>query len=367
MGTIHATRPPIEGALALKEFCVNAFAAGATALLLCGCAGSGETDVDTSRAAEFGFQTSVRTSLIEEGHEAYDMYCQGCHGPEGDGNGPAARFLHPRPRDFQLANYKFSSTRSGQLPTDQDLKRTITEGLRGSAMPGWDLLPTRTVTALVAYLKTFSPKWEERRDAPAIPQVSDPYRSSEDSSAAVARGEVVYHGFATCWTCHPSYVETDKINEHLVAMENPTRDAFRDNLFHAEGKINNEGEIIFPPDFRRDFVRAGASVDDLYRSIGAGITGTAMPTWIDSMEIPKSHGDGPLVQPDDLWAMAYYVQSLVLERPAKFAAAKVQDGYGPRAGRAQEIYAPGEKPPPPPEEPPAETGEEFTDEEFDDE
>ncbi len=46
---------------------LRAFAAGAIALLLCGCTGSGETDVDTSRAAEFGFQTSVRTSLIEEG------------------------------------------------------------------------------------------------------------------------------------------------------------------------------------------------------------------------------------------------------------------------------------------------------------
>jgi len=348
----------------LRKFLASALAAGATALLLCGCSGGDETDVDTSRAAEFGFQTSVRTSLIQEGKEAFDRYCQGCHGPEGDGNGPAARFLHPRPRNFQVANYKFSSTRSGQLPTDEDIKRAITEGLRGSAMPGWDLLPARTVTALVAYLKTFSPKWDERGDAPAIPQVNDPYRGSEDKSAAIARGEAVYHGFATCWTCHPSYVDTDTINEYLVAMENPSRDAFRDNLFRAEGKVNNDGEIIFPPDFKRDFVRSGASIDDLYRSIGAGITGTAMPTWIDSMEIPSAHGNELLIRPNDVWAVAYYVQSLVLERPAKFAAADVKDGFGPRDGRTQVIYAPGEKPLPPPEQPVTETGEEFSDEAF---
>jgi len=339
-------------------------AVGATTLLLCGCGGGGETDVDTSRAAEFGFQTSVRTSLVQEGREAYNRFCQGCHGPEGDGNGPAARFLRPRPRNFQVANFKFSSTRSGQLPTDEDLKRTITEGLMGSAMPGWDLLPARTVTALVAYIKTFSPKWNERSAAPPIPQVNDPYRGLEDKSAAIARGEAVYHGFATCWTCHPSYVDTDKINEYLVAMENPTRDAFRNNLFQSEGKANSEGEVVFPPDFKRDFVRSGASIDDLYRSIGAGITGTAMPTWIDSMEIPSAHGGEPLIRPNDVWAAAYYVQSLVLQRPAKFAAAEVHDGYGPRDGRAQVIYAPGEKPPPPAAQPATESGEEFSDEEF---
>lgn len=347
----------------MKRYDLIATAVAVVAMLMAGCGSDENTDVDTSRAAEFGFQKSVRTSLIDEGREAYQLYCGGCHGDNGDGNGPAARFLHPRPRNFQLANYKFSSTRSGQLPTDDDLKRTITEGLKGSAMPGWDLLPARTVTALVAYLKTFSPRWEERGDAPPIPQVTDPYRSLADKSKAVARGEVVYNGFATCWTCHPSYVDTDTINEHLAAMENPTREVFRDNLNESEGKPNNEGEVIYPPDFRRDFVRAGADIDDLYRSIGAGITGTAMPTWIDSMEIPKTHGDGPLVEPEDVWAMAYYVQQLILERPAKLAAADVQNGYGPR-DRPQKIYAPGEKPEPPPEDAETETDEEFTDEEF---
>jgi len=342
----------------LKKCSLYALAAGVATWLLGGC--GGETDVDTSRAAEFGFQTSVRTTLIEEGKQAYTTYCEGCHGVKGDGNGTAARFLHPRPRNFTLANFKFSSTRSGQLPTDEDLKRTITNGLRGSAMPGWDLLPARTVTALVAYIKTFSDKWEQYGDASPIPRVTDPYRGDEDKSAAIERGEAVYHGFATCWTCHPSYVDTDKINEYLVDMENPTRDTFRDNLFQSEGKPNNEGEIIFPPDFKRDFVRSGPDVDNLYRSIGAGITGTAMPTWIDSMQIPSADGERMLVKREDVWAVAYYVQSLILERPARVAAAEGR--YAPRDGRAQTILKVGEVPKPPPEPEPVETGEEFEEE-----
>ncbi len=309
-------------------------------LLPVGCGPGGESR--TSPTTDFGFQKSVPDALIDQGRAAYDTYCVGCHGAIGDGKGEAAVFLDPKPRNFQLANFKFSSTRSGQLPTDEDLKRTINEGLKGSAMPGWDLLPTRTVEALVAYIKTFSPKWTKRRPAAPVPMLADPYRSLPDKEAALQLGEVLYHGFATCWTCHPSYVSKDKINEHLVAMENPTRDVFRDHLFESEGKLSAEGEMVYPPDFRRDFVRAGTQPERLYRSIAAGITGTAMPTWIDSMEIPSEHGDVPLVRPADLWALAYYVHSLIIERPAKFtdAAPLVRD-------RPLAIYLHG--PPPPPE------------------
>ena len=320
-------------------------------------------DVDTSRASEFGFQTSVRTSLIEEGRSAYGNYCVGCHGENGDGNGEAARFLDPRPRNFQIANFKFSSTRSGQLPTDQDLERTITEGLKGSAMPGWDLLPTRTVTALIAYLKTFSPKWTERQPAPAIPQVTDPYRSKADKSAAIARGEAVYHGFASCWSCHPTYVSGEKINEYRAGMESAPSAGFRPNLHEGDGKRNVEGEMVYPPDFTRDFLRAGADVNDLYRSIAAGISGTAMPTWVDSMEIPSEDGSRMLIESADMWAMAYYVQSLVLQRPAKLT----ENAFAVRS-RPQKIYGPGELPPPPTDEPADEGGEFLEDaEEFEEE
>ena len=301
----------------------------------------------------------MQTTLEEEGQQAYLSYCAGCHGLNGDGNGEAARFLAPRPRNFQASNFKFSSTRSGQLPTDEDLKRSIVQGLKGSAMPGWDLLPARTIDALIAYLKTFSPKWESRKSAPRIPTLDDPYRTSTDRSPAILRGEAVYHGFATCWTCHPAYVSTERINEYLVLMENPPRDVFRDRLFESEGKPNTEGEVIYPPDFRRDFVRSGGNVEDLYRSIGAGITGTAMPTWIDSMDYPSGKpGHGALVESHDVWAMAYYVQNLILNRPAKLTPEQVAVRLRP-----QKVYPPGVLPAPTPLEPAVPAGTEFTEEE----
>ncbi len=339
MGPIRSAGANVRGGkslTALFRVCI-----GLTCLsVLAGCGAGDAGDVDTSPATEFGSQTNVGSLQIDEGRRAYSTYCVGCHGENGDGKGEAAVFLHPKPRDFQRANFKFSSTRAGSLPTIDDLRRTISLGLKGTAMPGWTSLPPDTVDALIQYIKTFSPRWTKRKPASPIPFVDDPYFSLPDKSAAIRRGEVVYHGYANCWSCHPSYVSADKINKHLEAMENSRRTAFRPGLFESEAKPNVEGEVVFPPDFKRDFVRAGTDVEDLYRSIAAGVTGTAMPTWIDSMDFPtRKLGGGPLVRQADIWAMAYYVQSLIRQRPAKFT------GGSPKIrNRVQRIFLHGAPP-----------------------
>jgi mono/diheme cytochrome c family protein len=297
-------------------------------------------DVDTSKPSQFGFQTSIPKSLVEEGRIAYGNYCVGCHGVSGDGKGEAALFLNPKPRSFAAANFKFSSTRSGQLPTDDDLKRSIRRGLRGSAMPSFKLLPDRTIDGLIAYIKTLSTKWQESDTPMAIPIVDDPYRRLTDKTEAIKRGEAIYHGYATCWTCHPAYVNEAKLNEYVTSFGGVSRDEFRPLLNESVGKENMEGEMLYPPDFLRDFVRGGMTVDDLYRSIAAGITGTAMPTWVDSIDVPgKNPGDPPLVTRSDLWAMAYYVQNLIIQRPPLVQAQRVVLRARPRP-----IYLHGEPP-----------------------
>lgn len=316
------------------------------------------TPASTRDGASNVHASELSPTLLGEGKLAYERYCVGCHGENGDGRGEAARFLNPRPRNFVLGNFKFSSTRAGQLPTDADLMRTIRNGLRGSSMPSFNLLPDRTVEALVAYVKTFSTKWMQKQAGVPIALLEDPYSRSTDKSEAIARGEAVYHGYSTCWTCHPAYVPESKINEYLVAFENSPRTGFRPGLFESEGKDNTEGDLIYPPDFKRDFVRAGKSVNDLYRSIAAGITGTAMPTWIDSMHFPsKQAGAPPIAEQTDLWAMAYYVHHLIEQRPARLA----EKQFEPR-DRPQTIYARSDLIPKGQAEAPTTTGEVFEEE-----
>ena len=52
--------------------------------------------------------------------QLFNRHCAACHGPKGDGQGPAAYLLSPKPRDFTSGTYKFRSTPSGSPPTDGD-------------------------------------------------------------------------------------------------------------------------------------------------------------------------------------------------------------------------------------------------------
>jgi cytochrome c oxidase cbb3-type subunit 2 len=84
-----------------------------------------------------------------DGKQLYAQHCQACHGEQGDGNGPAARCLYPRPRNFGEAKFRLVSTNNG-IPTDQDLMATITRGMPGSAMFPFGHLSEAGLIALVS-------------------------------------------------------------------------------------------------------------------------------------------------------------------------------------------------------------------------
>ncbi|MGH7699839.1 MAG: c-type cytochrome, partial [Gemmatimonadales bacterium] len=92
-----------------------------------------------------------------QGRAVYEKWCATCHGETGTGDGPAGRYMLPRPRDFAQAFYQVRSTASGELPTDADLMRAIDDGLPGTAMPGWRTrLSAEDRRAVLVYIKTFS-------------------------------------------------------------------------------------------------------------------------------------------------------------------------------------------------------------------
>jgi mono/diheme cytochrome c family protein len=86
----------------------------------------------------------------------YRKHCVHCHGVTGDGRGPTALFLNPYPRDYRPAVYKFKSTYNPARPTDEDLHRILVNGVPGTAMPSFSLLPAAEVESLVEYVKYLS-------------------------------------------------------------------------------------------------------------------------------------------------------------------------------------------------------------------
>jgi cytochrome c oxidase cbb3-type subunit 2 len=127
---------------------------------------------------------------------AYAQRCAVCHGPDGRGNGPAAPSMIPRPRDFTRGEFKYKSTPAGEPPSDDDLTRTVRDGLTASAMPAWgDLLNNEEIRAVVAHIKTLSPIFQTQPPQ----RVAIPPRVAPDS-ASLARGRVQFLG--QCANCH---------------------------------------------------------------------------------------------------------------------------------------------------------------------
>lgn len=86
-------------------------------------------------------------------HGLYRRHCAHCHGINGDGQGPTAAILNPYPRDYRRGLFKFKGTFTAALPTNEDLHRVIYNGIPGTAMPAFALLPPDEVDALVEYVK----------------------------------------------------------------------------------------------------------------------------------------------------------------------------------------------------------------------
>lgn len=208
---------------------------------------------------------------LRAGRRLYRTYCATCHGREGDGKGPSAGALRPRPRDFTRGLYKFRTTPTGGIPTDEDLYLTISRGIPGTAMPSWDrLLSVEERMEVVQVLKTFSKRFRHPAKAPVeIPEVPDWL----DSKASSRRGEAVFERLQ-CFKCHG------------MKGREPKKD-LRDDW----------DEPMQPYDFRKR-PKGGDRPEDLFRVLVTGLNGTPMPAYADSMT------------PEEVWDVVSYVRSL---------------------------------------------------------
>jgi len=201
------------------------------------------------------------------GRRVFADNCAICHGVGGDGRGHAAQHFATPPRDFASGRYKIRSTGSGQLPTDEDLARSIVRGLPGTGMVPHDHLSAAEVQAVIEFVKSLSPKFAA--GPPPVPLPIPPEPSRTD--AAVARGRKVYEK-AECQECHG-------------------RQARGDGPSAKDLKVK-------PSDLTRRPFKSGSTPRDVVRTMLTGLDGTPMPSYHLVLE------DG------ELWDLAYYVASL---------------------------------------------------------
>jgi cytochrome c oxidase cbb3-type subunit 2 len=229
---------------------------------------------------------AVQTSAPQAatGKATYERWCAGCHGDTGAGDGPGAREMLPRPRDFTRGVYKIRTTASGEIPTDDDLMHVVDEGMPGTAMPAWKAkLSEQERRDVVAHLKSFSSFFAGTQAKP-LQIGKDPGGGDE----ALADGKATFTKLE-CAKCHGVGGRGD-------GRSAPT---LKDDWGHP----------IHAADLTENWrFRGGSDVQSIYTRLRTGLDGTPMPSFADAI-------DQKLITDEQLWHVAAYVHSLSPETP----------------------------------------------------
>jgi len=214
------------------------------------------------------------TGNAKNGKALYRRYCIFCHGLYGDGTGENARYLDPKPRDFTKATFKCRSTPSGTLPLDTDLFDTISRGFHNSGMPSWKPLTKQQRADLVAYVKTFSPRFEEEKPGVPLQMTAETPKTAESAQ----RGAELFQNM-NCWTCHGK--------------------EGRGNGPNVRTLTDSKGYPIVPFDLTSGMhLKCGDSEQAMYRDLMTGLDGTPMPSFSDALK------------PEDAWDVVHFIETL---------------------------------------------------------
>jgi plastocyanin len=232
------------------------------------------------------------------GREVYERYCIQCHGDKGDGNGEAANWTVPRPRDFRQGLFKFRSTPLGALPLERDLDHTISDGLYGTSMPPFQAIEPSARQDVIAYIESLSPRWQSEQRATPVDVPAETPLTIESAT----RGHEKF--VALCASCHGDGTGNGPLAKSLV-------DAW--------------GYPIQPANLTLGRTKQEVTGRDIYRTFMTGINGTPMP------------GFAGAVPPADAWDIVHFIESLGPWKGSTKALRAVGEaqwpsGLGPKVG-----------------------------------
>lgn len=296
--------------------------------------GSILSEEDLSDADRRASLTSLFQDYYPGLHDSAELYrqeCLHCHGVEGGGDGPTSGpaerpFLDPRPRDYRLGIFKFTSVKDKARPRREDIFHVLDQGIYGTAMPSFRRFSVSERWGLVDYVRLLAIRGEverrlvneyleEEQISPEIgieilTEIWDKWAEAKSkvvafegdipdpTSSMLARGKELYNDAkkGNCASCHgdgglgdgPAAFKIDDHGEKVSAY------------------IDDWGQPILPRNLVRGLYRGGRRPIDIYRRIYAGINGGPMPALGES----KDAAGNPLLTSDDMWSLVHYVRSL---------------------------------------------------------
>jgi mono/diheme cytochrome c family protein/plastocyanin len=205
------------------------------------------------------------------GKLVYERYCIQCHGEKGDGKGESAPWLVPKPRNFTTGLYKFRSTPDGKLPLVSDLYHTITYGLYGTGMTPFGAIEPRARLDVIAYIMTFSARWQKEPRATPI----DIRPETDATTESAIRGYGIFK--RNCSMCHG-----DGSGDGPMASKT----------------VDASGDPDPPANLTRGRGKQEVTAHDIYRTFMTGITGSPMGAFAGA------------ILPDSAWDVVHYIESL---------------------------------------------------------
>jgi mono/diheme cytochrome c family protein len=210
------------------------------------------------------------------GERLYRDNCATCHGEKGGGDGPAAKFLQPKPRNFGEGKFRLVSA-VNRVPSDQDLLFVLEHGMPGSAMFPFAHLAETERQALVQHVRqlmrtAFSELM--RQEAKNSGEELDPAEAAEildratkpgetlslpsdlpsSTPESVARGRESY--LKVCAPCHGATGKGDGVQDQR----------------------NDDGLPTRPRDLTRGIFKSGRDPERLFTRIRLGLPGSPMPS-----------------------------------------------------------------------------------------
>jgi mono/diheme cytochrome c family protein len=214
------------------------------------------------------------TGHSEGGRQLYYRYCWGCHGARGNGDGENAPYLNILPRNFVIGAFKCRSTPTGTLPLDSDLYNTLGRGINFSNMPNWSALTDQNRADLVAFIKTFSPRWKTEKPGDPIQIPAEPALTV----ASIKHGSELFQKLE-CWKCHGQEGRGDGPSASTLTDSND--------------------QPIRPYNFTSDNrSKCGRTNQDVYKIFMTGLDGTPMPSFAD------------VIKPEDAWDLVHFLRTL---------------------------------------------------------
>ena len=277
-----------------------------------------------------------------DGNESglYRRHCAPCHGVSGNGAGPIAAAQYLYPRDLRTGVYQYTPTADGAKPVDEDLDRTVRQGLTGTAMPSFAKLSDEHIAALIEYVKYLSIRgetelflfqlvvdggiypvdrievvedgllpvvdlWATASETLIAEQVANrsmpQTKTAQQMANSIARGEKFFADKNTqCVQCHGPSGDGNGEQTELYDRWNAAKKRATPEETWAYGeRFRLPIQQLRPRDFTRGIFHGGSRPIDVYWRIHVGIKGTPMP----------AVGSAGALKPDEIWDVVHYVRS----------------------------------------------------------